>query len=62
VLLLLSVAPLIAATVICYWTGLFDGDSLGVGSLFAFVVYLLVWVIPSLVSWLVYITWFVARA
>lgn len=62
VLLLLSVALLIAATVICYWAGFFDNDTFDIGSLFAFVVYLLVWVIPSLIAWGVWATWFATHA
>jgi type III secretory pathway component EscS len=62
ILLLFSLALLIVATVICYLLGLFDGDTYSIGSALAFVVYLLLWVIPSLIAWVVKLTWFATHA
>jgi hypothetical protein len=52
-----SLVLFIAVTVLAHQQGLFDGDSLGVGAMFALTFYLLFWLAPTLLAWAVWATW-----
>lgn len=47
IVLLISAALFLAVTSFCRRQGLFDASSMGVGQLFSVVLYLMVWVLPS---------------
>jgi len=38
--------------------GLFFDDTFGIGALFAIAFYAILWVIPSLIAWGIWATWF----
>lgn len=63
-LIALSVMLLVAATLLCWHQGLFDGGGghdLGMGLMFKIAIYVIVWALPSLIGLVVYLIWGVPR-
>lgn len=58
VVLTIWVALFFLTTLTVYQAGFFDGDRHGVGKMFAFIFYLVLWLLPSLVATLVWSLWF----
>lgn len=53
-----SVLMFALVTLFCYKTGSFDGsDTLGIGAVFTWLFYLAFWIVPSLVAWAAWATW-----
>jgi hypothetical protein len=54
-----SVLCLVLVTAFCVVAGLFNGpDPYRIGWVFGLIVYVCGWVVPSLVAWAVWATWF----
>lgn len=62
-LVVVSLLFLLFVTAFCWRAGLFDGpDPYGIGWLFGFMFYVCGWVVPSLVAWAAWATWFRSAA
>lgn len=57
VLMLIAVLLFALVTMFCWRAGLFEGNDLGLGTLFAVLFYAGGWVIPTLAMWAVWATW-----
>jgi hypothetical protein len=54
-----SILCLLLVTGFCFIAGLFDGpDPYGIAWMFGLIFYACGWVVPSLVAWAVWATWF----
>lgn len=56
-----SAVLFIIATVICWRQGLFDGGggyAGGLDAVFIIFMYVIFWILPSILTWAIYATWF----
>lgn len=55
-----SMLLFICVTIFCYWQGMFDGGggyAGGLDGLFIVIAYAVLWVVPTLLAWAVWATW-----
>lgn len=58
IIIAVSVVLFILVTFLCGLSGLFDGhDSMGIGALMIVIFYSALWLVPSLLAWAVWATW-----